>query len=109
MPQPGKYRSNAERQDAYRQRCRKAQESLHAAKGLPPLPQVATIPGWGRWNRVLNQAEQTLRTVHDEMQAYYEDRSDEWKDSERAETFAERMESVEELVDHIVQCREQLA
>ena len=108
MPQPGKHRSNAERQSAYRQRCRHAQTALLATKGLPPLPKVASIPGWNRWNHVLAQAEQALSTVYDEMQAYYEERTDDWKDSERAETFVERMEVMEDLIEHVAQCRQQL-
>jgi hypothetical protein len=33
-----------------------------------------------------------------EMNAYHEERSDTWKESERGEDFIERLESVQEMV-----------
>ena len=83
--------------------------TLQAAKGLTPLPAGTTMPGWQRWRQVLAQAEVALRDAHQQMQTYYDERSDEWLESERAEMFTERMEAVEELIDHVAECRSQVA
>jgi len=107
MPQPAKYRSNAERQAAYRRRLHQNHDALQAAKGLPPLPAIATIPGWIRWRQVLGDAARALQEVHDQMQCYYDDRSEQWQQSEKADEFTERMNALEELTDLIDQCRNQ--
>jgi enamine deaminase RidA (YjgF/YER057c/UK114 family) len=105
MPQPKEYRSNADRQAAYRRRRKEAHAALQSAKGLPPLPAVATMPGWRRWRQVLEQFEQALSEAHEQMQRYYDDRSDDWIESEKADEFTEKMEAVEELIDQIADCR----
>ena len=108
MHQPRPSKSNAERQAAFRRRRTEAHAALEAAKGLPPLPAVATIPGWRRWRQVLAQAEQALRSVHEQMQSYYDERSDDWLESDKAEQFTERMDAVEELIDNVVECRSRI-
>lgn len=106
MPQPAKYRSNADRQAAYRRRLHQNRDALQAAKGLPPLPAIATIPGWSRWRQVLNDASRALQVVHDQMQTYFDERSEQWQESEKADQFTEKMDALEELVDQIDQCRD---
>ena len=108
MPQPRAYSSDAERQAAFRRRRQQAQAALQAAKGLPPLPGIATMPGWPRWRQVLDQVRQALTEVHEQMQAYYDERSDDWLESDKADTFTQRTEAVEELIDHVAECRSQL-
>lgn len=108
MPQPRKHASNAARQAAFRRRRDQTTEALQQAKGLTPLPSIQTIPGWSRWRQVLSQAEQALRQVHEQMQDYYDDRSEEWQESEKADEFTERTEAVEELVEQITECQSRL-
>ena len=86
MPTPGKYASNAERQAAYR------------ARRTSKTGAVGTKPGYRRWDALLRQASTLLETITAEMEAYHEERSESWKDSERGEIFTERMESMEEIV-----------
>ena len=105
MPQPKEYRSNADRQSAYRRRRNEAYAALQTAKGLMALPSIAAIPGWRRWRQVLEQAEQAVRDIHDQMQSYYDERSDDWLESEKADAFTEKMEAVEELIDQVADCR----
>jgi hypothetical protein len=105
MPQPRKYRSDAERQAACRRRRRAALQALQATKGLPALPSIATIPGWQRWREVLDQVENALNNVLDQMQSYYDDRSDDWLESYKAEEFIERMKVVQKLADRAADCR----
>jgi len=49
MPTPRKYKTDAERYAAYRQRKKEARNRELQAKGLPPLPGIPTIPGTRRW------------------------------------------------------------
>jgi hypothetical protein len=96
MPTPRQYVSQAERQAAYRRRLAAARSQELAAKRVPPLPAVATIPGYSRWEALTRSAALLLETVQAEMQEYYEQRSDPWQGSERGEAFLERLEAVRE-------------
>jgi len=87
MPTPRKYASNAERQAAYR--ARRPSETA----GTPP-----PRPGYRRWGVMIRQAGTLLETITVEMEAYYEERSESWQDSERGENFTERLELIEEIV-----------
>ena len=39
--------------------------------------------------------------ICDEMQDYYEDRSETWQESEKGEDFTEKMEEIQELRDQL--------
>ncbi len=101
-------RTNAERQAAFRRRREKAQAALEAAKGLAPLPAIATMPGWHRWRQVLGQVEQALREVHDQMQSYYDERTDDWMESDRGNEFEAKVDLVESLADQAAECLDEL-
>src|SRR5205807_2196201 len=47
----------------------------------------------------LHQAHQLLASIRDEMQAYAQDRSDSWQESERGQLHEERIAALEEIVD----------
>lgn len=101
MSQPRKYADHAARQAAYRARCAEARQSELKARGLPHLPAIATLPGVPRWNKALQSARCLLATVSEEMQSYYDERSEAWQESERGESFAERQEAIAMLVDEL--------
>src|SRR5580700_7926589 len=101
MPRPRTYASSAARQAAYRARCQKAGQDTLLQKGLPPLPRIATLPGWARWKASLTAAHALLDQVSQEMQAYYADRSETWQESERGEEFTEYQEAVTALADEL--------
>ena len=88
MPTPQKYASNAERQAAYR-----ARRSSETGIGTPPRR-----PGYRRWDAMVGQARTLLETITVEMDSYYEQRTEGWQDSERGESFTQRLESIEETV-----------
>lgn len=46
---------------------------------------------------MLGQARSLLTNINSEMEIYWEDRSEEWQNSERGENFTERMESIMEI------------
>ena len=95
MPTPRRYANHAERQAAYRQRQAEAR-SRPSGPGLPALPSVATRPSPARWAALTWQAARLLQVVQEEMEAYYNQRSEAWQESERGEIFRERLEAVQE-------------
>jgi hypothetical protein len=98
MPTPRKYADNAERQAAYRARRCANSENDPSSKAQPCLPRVPSASGWRRWDAMIGQGRSLLETVVSEMEAYRDEKSEEWQESERGERFAERMEVIEEIV-----------
>ena len=99
MSQERKHASPAHRQAAYRARCEQARQTQLREKGLPALPSIASIPGWPRWNASLKSAHELIANTVDEMQDYYDDRSEEWQESERGVEHVDRLNDIEELRD----------
>ena len=65
------------------------------------MPGVPSIPGHRRWDAMILQAHSLLGSITQEMDTYYEERSEEWQTSDRGEQFAERKESVEQIAAQI--------
>lgn len=98
MPTPKQYASSAQRQRAYRERQQQARLLERQQKGLPAAPVIATLPGERRWQALLEHAHAALVCAHEEMQAYYDERSEVWQESQRGEALLERIESLESLI-----------
>lgn len=96
MPQPRKYETRAEQQAAYRQRRAVSEQKLLAQKGLPPLPAIPTLPGHARWNAMIQQAHTLLFMAAEEMQTYYDDRSEPWQQGQKAEELLAKLEHLQE-------------
>ena len=69
-----------------------------AAKGLPARSPISNIPGQARWKAQHSLAQATLETMSEEMHAYFDERSQSWRESERGETMAGRLEQLDELI-----------
>ena len=82
----------AEKQKAYRERQR-----LKAMGQLPAAPAPCNIPATRRWAALIAQARTALETARDEMQAYHDDRSEDWQESDRGQEFAETISALETL------------
>ena|SRR3990170_1410441 len=100
MPTPKKYANAAQRQAAYRLRCKErgqatSTRSLRLCSGLAGQT-TPRAPGHRRWKAMNKQALCLIEQVAREMETHYDARSDTWRDSERGEAFAEVMESVAE-------------
>jgi hypothetical protein len=92
MAQARKYISNAQRQAAYRKR-----QAPGVCTGLTDgLP---SLPGNRRWNKAVANACGLLEIIRDEMQDYFDQRSERWQEGERGEDFQERIESISTIVD----------
>ena len=102
MPQPRQYTDAAERQRAYRQR--QAENIRIMAQGIstpiPPMT-ISNIPPQRRWNDLQSKAYYALEMLRDEMQAYYNDRTERWQESEAGTAMQERIETVENLLSEL--------
>lgn len=98
MPQVRKYRSRAEQQAAYRKRRTRSEEALLSLKGLPALPAIPSMPGNARWRAMTEQAHLLLVQAGEEMQAYHDERSEQWQESEKAEALLVHLESLQESI-----------
>ncbi len=86
----------AEKQQAYRDRLKQ-----RALGNLPAAPILTNIPPERRWKALQDHARKALQTMHEEMEAYQGERSEEWQDSERGEAFQTRLDTVTELLDSL--------
>ena len=93
MPTPRQYASAAQRQAAYRLRCR---EEGRLARGVAPLP---TQPGRRRWAALRGQTLFLVEQLGHEMEVHYDQGSEAWQDSERGEAFTEVMESLTQMAE----------
>ena len=101
MPLPRRYPNPAARQAAYRRRQAEARKAELAAKGIPSLPAISTVPARRRWRAQSEQVRQTLASIEKEAQDYYDERSDPWKESERGEAHLEYLEAVQAILSAI--------
>ena len=101
MPQQRRHQDNAAKQRAYRARQAQARREEQQAKGLPPAAPLSTLPSRARWQALITQARLALETARDEMQAYYEDRSEAWQEGERAATLAEQIDQLEVILNDL--------
>ncbi len=99
MSQLRQYSDAAAKQRAYRARQTQARRAEQEAKGLPPTPPLPTLPSRARWQALLDGARLFLETAHDEMQAYYEDRSEAWQQGERAAALQDQLNALAQTLD----------
>jgi len=99
MPTPRKYENAAARHVAYRKRKAEARRLELERKGLPALPAIPTMPGHARWGKMLEEIRVVLRTVIEEREAYQDDRSEEWQESDRGEDFVGQTDALKEIED----------
>jgi hypothetical protein len=92
MPTPRKYACAAERQAAYRRRLAEQTQAQSKTIAIP------AVPGHRRWQAMRNQCLFILNAAVGEMQAYHDQRSEQWRDSERGEALTDMMESIAEIV-----------
>lgn len=101
MPTPRLHSDGASRQAAYRARMAAARTAERTAKGLPPAPAVPTIPGTARWDALLQTARAALETVREEMQEYFDDRTEGWQEGERGASMQERIDAIDALLSDL--------
>jgi hypothetical protein len=101
MPQHRQHADAAAKQRAYRARQAQARRDERQAKGLPPAPPIPTLPSRARWHALLDQARCALEGARDEMQTYYDDRSEAWQQGERAATLQDQLDHLGAVIDDL--------
>ena len=102
MPQKRIHNSSSERQKAYRARLKRSSaDEITSIGNIPRLPALSNIPGEKRWRTLVEVAQSCLLIAHTEMEAYSEERSESWHESDKAERFAERTDLIGEAVDAV--------
>lgn len=101
MPQPKLHINHAARQAAYRGRQQAAYAAALQQKGLPKLPAIPALPGTLRWRKALDSAALILEQTTSEMQDYYDERSETWQESERAEALLELKDQIEACLNTV--------
>jgi hypothetical protein len=97
MPQKRKHPDNRARQAAYRARQDSARQAQLQKRGLPALPTLASLPGSARWRAAIGQCADLLEVICEEMNAYFDDRSEAWQEGDRGVAHQERVEALQEL------------
>jgi len=101
MPQARKHADNARRQAAYRQRTEQARMQQLRERSLPPLSPIPSMPAQARWATAITHVQHLLECMVQEMEQYHDDRSEAWQESERGQSFAERLEGFQELLSNL--------
>jgi hypothetical protein len=101
MPQVRKYTSNARRQAAYRRRRKQIQSGVLVPTDLPAAPKLTSMPATERWRKGIAQAHGLLVLVQQEMQDYYDERSEKWQEGEKGDAFQERLDQIEEALGYV--------
>jgi hypothetical protein len=96
---PDQILSRAEIQKAYRERQKQAREQELRQKGMPASPPIPSMPGTPRWTAMLDAARAQIETARDEMQSYYEERSEQWQEGEKGEAMQEQLERLEAAIE----------
>jgi FtsZ-binding cell division protein ZapB len=105
MPTPRQYANAAQRQAAYRRRTAQALCALQEAKDLPQRAAIASMPSSRRWDALIQQACRALQTVHQEIEEYWDARSEVWQESDRAVQMQEFLERIAEAIGVVEELR----
>jgi hypothetical protein len=72
---------------------------IHTHFQWKSLPAVPSIPGHRRWKAILKQAAILVERAAAEMETYFDQRSEQWQDSQQAEAFTEIMDSTRSALE----------
>jgi hypothetical protein len=64
------------------------------------------MPSMSRWTTALAHAYDLLNSTQGEMQAYFDERSDTWQESEKGEEFQRKIDSVQEAINALDDIRD---
>jgi hypothetical protein len=91
----------ATRQHLFRKRQQEARRREQREKGLPAMPVISSMPGKARWQAALEAAEAMVSQTAEEMSAYREDRSEEWRESYAAEEYLQRAKQLNKIAEKL--------
>ncbi len=93
----------AARQKRFRRRQQDTRRCEQIEKGLPPMPAIPSMPGTPRWRAAIEAAQALVSEVLDEMEYYFEDRSDTWQESLQGDQHKDRQAEVKAVLKKIDQ------
>ena len=100
MSRPRLYSTNAERQAAYRAAKKRRLDQADEAT-LPRPSALPNIAARRRWTALLQRAHTDIEKALQEMQSYYEDRSEEWQESDRGQELQEQIDELQTLASNL--------
>jgi len=101
MAQTKVYADPAARQAAFRKRQAERIAELHAARVIPAVSSIETLPSRQRWSSLLTNGANALTAARDSMQAYFDSRSESWQEGDKASEMQETLDTLEELITQI--------
>ena len=72
-----------------------ARRAALTAKNMPATAAIPTMASMSRWKAMKEQAQALLQAMQEEMEAYREERSEQWQEGEKGTAFQEGIERVE--------------
>jgi hypothetical protein len=92
--------SNAERQKAFRDRRKQQAAGAFAPAPLPAKPRIS-VPAVKRWDSLKSRAVENLEQLRDELQEFFDERTEEWQEGERGQVYSDRIDAVESLLSDL--------
>lgn len=93
-----KQRSQAAlRQSRFRKRQQEVRRQEQREKGLPPMPTISAMPGKARWIATIEAAEALLSQAAEEIDEYWEERSENWRESYAADELQQRKKRLDKM------------
>ena len=96
---PDRTLTRAEIQKAYRDRQKQTREEELKQKGMPASRPIPSMPSTPRWTAMLDAARAQIEAAKDEMQTYFDERSEEWQNSEKGEAMQEQLERLDTAIE----------
>jgi adenosyl cobinamide kinase/adenosyl cobinamide phosphate guanylyltransferase len=62
------------------------------------MPAISSLPGIARWSAQKIPVCSTLEDMRDQMQDYFDDRTERWQESDRGQAMIQRLEEIEEII-----------
>ena len=87
------------RQRRFRMRQQDIRLREQREKGLPPMPRITAMPGTARWKATIEAAEALLSQAAEEIDEYWEYRSETWQESYAAEELLQRKKRLSKMAE----------
>src|SRR5580658_9575943 len=87
------------RQSRFRKRQQETRRREQREKGLPSMPKISAMPGKARWQATVEAAEALLSQAAEEMEQYWEERSETWQESYGAEEHLQRTKRLAKIAE----------
>jgi hypothetical protein len=87
------------RQQRFRKRQQDVRRREQCEKGLPPMPKITAMPGSARWKATIEAAEALLSQAAEEMDDYWNERSETWQEGYVAEEHRQRKKRLTKMAE----------